>query len=120
MSPFKIYKPLPLLNAPNEELQLDYAGPLSDGAGNQVYILVAIDRFSKYPSAMLTKTTRANKILKLLDNYIFTYSIPKAIRTDQYSGFKNKLVDQYCKSKSILIIFFAQSEINVVAVDSDD
>ena len=54
MSHFKMYKPLSLLNAFNEELQLDYAGPLSDGEGNQVYILVAIDRFSEYPSAMLT------------------------------------------------------------------
>ena len=101
MIPFKIYKSLPPLNAPNEEVQLDYAGPLSDGDGNQVYMLVAINRFSKYLSAMLTKTTGANKILKFLENYIFTHSILKAIRTDQYSGCKNKLVDQFCKSKGI-------------------
>ena len=61
-----MYKSLPPLNAPNEELQLDYAGPLSDGAENQVYILLAIDRFSKYPFAILTKTNGANKILKFL------------------------------------------------------
>ena len=97
-----MYKPLPLLNAPNEKLRLDYAGPLSDGAGKQVYILVAIDRFSKYPSAMLTKTTGVNKILKFLDNFVFIHSIPKAIRTDQYSGFKNK---KYCKSKGFNHIF---------------
>ena len=88
MSPFKMYKSLTPLNAPNEELQLDHAGPLSNGAGNQVCFLLAIDRFSKYPSAILTKTTGANKILKFLKNYIFTHSIPKTIRTDQYSGFK--------------------------------
>ena len=87
MSPFKMCKSLPLLNAPNEELQLDYAGPLSDGAGNQIYILVAIDRVSRYPSAMLTKTTGANKILKFLEICFFNHSIPKAIRTDQPSGF---------------------------------
>ena len=88
MSPFKMYKSLTPLNAPNEELQLDHAGPLSSGAGNQVCFLLAIDRFSRYPSAKLTKTTGANKILKFLENYIFTHSIPKTIRTDQYSGFK--------------------------------
>ena len=107
MSPFEMNKPLPLLNAHNEELQLDYAGPLSDGTGNQVYILIAIDRSSKYPSAILTKTTGANKTLKFLDNCFFFHSIPKPIRTDQYSGFKNKLVDQYCKSiRKALIKFF--------------
>ena len=105
MSPFKMYKSLPLLNAPNEELQLDNAGPLSDGVGNQIHILVAIDRYSKYPSAMLFKTTGANEVLKFLENYIFTHGIPKAIRTDQYSGFKNKTVDQFCKSKGINHVF---------------
>ena len=95
MSLFKMYKPLPLSNAPNEQHQLEYAGSLSDGAGYQIHIPVAIDHFSKYPSAMLTKTTGANKILKYWDKYIFTHIIPKAIWTDQYSGFKNKLVDQF-------------------------
>ena len=101
LSPFKMYKSLPLLNAPNEELQLDNAGPVCDGVCNKIYILVAIDRYSKYPSALLFKTTGANEVLKFLENYIFTHSIPKAIRTDQYSGFKNKTVDQFCKSKGI-------------------
>ena len=108
-----MYKHLPLLNASNEKLQLDYAGPLSDIAGNQVYILVAIDRFFKYPSAMLTKTPGANKILNFLDIYFCSHNVPKAIRTDQYSGSKNKLVHQYCKSK---VTFFARSEITMVAV----
>ena len=67
----------------NEELQLDYAGPLSDGVGNQTYILVAIDRYSNYPSAMPTITNGANQILKFLENYILTHSKTKAIRTDQ-------------------------------------
>ena len=61
MSHFKMCKPLPLLNVHKEELQLDYAGPISDGAGNQVCILVAIDRFSKYPWAMLTKKLEPTK-----------------------------------------------------------
>ena len=40
---FNSSKPLPLLFGPNEELQLDYAGPLLDSFGNSIYILVAID-----------------------------------------------------------------------------
>ena len=105
MSLFKMYYSLPLLNAPSEELQLDYAGPLSYVAANQIFILVAIDRYFKYPSAMLTKTTGANKILKLWKNYLFTHCIPQAIRTDNYSSFKIKTVDQRCKSKGINYIF---------------
>ena len=61
---FNSTKPLPLLSGPNEELQLDYAGPLHDSAGNNIYILVAIDRFSKCPSAMITRSTGGKKIIK--------------------------------------------------------
>ena len=70
-------KSLLLLNAPNEELQLDYAVLLSDGAVNQVYILAAIDRFSKNQSAMITKTTGANKFLKFLEIYMLPIVLVK-------------------------------------------
>ena len=47
--------PLPPLVAPNEELQLDFAGPLPDKKGRKVFIFVAVDRFSKFPCALLIK-----------------------------------------------------------------
>ena len=63
---FNSSKPLPLLSGPNEELQLNYAGPLLDSFGNIIYILVAINRYSKYPSAMITRSTGGRKIIKFL------------------------------------------------------
>ena len=98
---FNSTKPLPLLSGPNEELQLDYAGPLLDSYCNSIYILVAIDRYSKYPSAMITRSTGGRKIIEFLKSYIQQYSIPKSIKTDQYSGFKNILVQAFCKDKNI-------------------
>ena len=50
-------KPLPLLTQPGQELQLDYAGPLEDKKGNKIYLLTAIDRYSKIPSVKITKPT---------------------------------------------------------------
>ena len=105
MSNFNSAKPLPILNNPKLELQLDYAGPLLDDEGKQVYILVAIDRYSKFPSVMLTCSTGAKKIIKFLSGYISTHSTPKSIKTDQYSGFKNELVNDFCKNKEIKHIF---------------
>ena len=98
-------KPLPILNAPNLELQLDYAGPFSDDEGKQIYILAAIDRYSKFPSVMLTRSTGAKNIIKFLTEYTSTHRIPKTIRNDQYSGFKNQLVSEFCKNKNIKHIF---------------
>ena len=102
---FNSTKPLPLLSGPNEELQLNYAGPLLDSDGNSIYILVAIDRYSKYPSAMITRSTGGRKIIKFFKTYIQQHSIPKSIKTDQYSGFKNKLVQAFCKDKNIAQYF---------------
>ena len=102
---FNSTKPLPPLSGPNEELQLDYAGPLLDSDGNNIYILVAIDRYSKYPSAMIKRSTGGKKIIKFLKSYIQQHSIPKSIKTDQYSGFKNKLVQPFCKDKNIAQYF---------------
>ena len=97
---FNSTKPLPLLSGPNEELQLDYAGPLLDSDGNNIYILVAIDRYSKYPSAMITRSTGDKKIIKFLKSYIQQHSVTKSIKIDQYSGFKNKLIQSFCKDKN--------------------
>ena len=102
---FNSTKPLHLLSDPNEELQLDYAGPLLNSDGNSIYILVAIDRSSKYPSAMITRSTGGRKIIKFLKTYFQQHSIPKSIKTDQYSGFKNKLVQAFCKDKYIAQYF---------------
>ena len=55
--------PLPPLVAPNDELQLDFARPLQDEKGRNVFILVAVDRFSKFPSALLTKNTGSKKLV---------------------------------------------------------
>ena len=61
-------KPLTLLSGPNEEFQLNYTEPLQDSAGNIIYILVAIDRYSKYPSAMITQSTEAKEIIRFLNS----------------------------------------------------
>ena len=40
---------------PNEKVQLDFAGPLPDELNKDAYILVAIDKMSKFPSAKVLK-----------------------------------------------------------------
>ena len=59
-------KPLPLLTQSGQELQLDYAGPLEDHKGKKIYSLVAIDRYSKFPSVKVTKSTVGNSTIKFL------------------------------------------------------
>ena len=102
---FNSAEPLPELSEVNEELQIDLASPMFDSKGKKLFIIVAIDRFSKYPSAMITRKSGSEKILKFLKNYIHQNSIPKNLRTYQYSGFKNAKLAEFCKSKGINQIF---------------
>ena len=98
---FHTTQPLPDLTAPNQELQLDFAGPILDEKGVKIFLLVAIDRFSKFPSVLITKTTGAKKVTKFLRSYIQIHGLPHSIRTDHGSGFKNDLVQQFCSSGGI-------------------
>ena len=56
---------LPKLTEPNEEVQLDFAGPLYPDQKSNTCLLVAIDRFSKFPSAMVTNSTSSKKVIQI-------------------------------------------------------
>ena len=94
-------KPLPLLSQPGQELQLDYAGPLEDHKGKKIYLLVAIDRYSKFPSVKVTKSTGGKSTIKFLRTYIDTHGIAESIKTDQFSGFKGKAMKKFCTENNI-------------------
>ena len=86
------------LSGPNQELQLDFVGPILDDKGSKIILLVAIDHFSKFPSVLITKTTGAKKVTKFLESYIRIHGLPQCIRTDHGSGLKIDLVQQFCSS----------------------
>ena len=94
-------KPLPLLTQPGQELQLDYAGPLEDKKRKMIYLLTAIDRYSKFPSVKITKSTGGKSSVKFLRTYIDTHGIPESIRIDQFSGFKGKTMKKFCTKNNI-------------------
>ena len=94
-------KPLPLLTQPGQEVQLDYAGPIENQKGKKIYLLVAIDRFSKFPSVKVTKSTSGKCTVKFLRSYIDIHGVPESIRSDQFSGFKGKTLKKFCSELNI-------------------
>ena len=48
---------LEILTEPGQEIQLDFAGPIKSKSRGDVSILVAIDRFSKWPTAQICENT---------------------------------------------------------------
>ena len=100
-SVFNTAKSLPVLFGPNQELQLDFAGPILDEKGSKIFLLVAINRFFKFPSVLISKATGTKKVFKFLDSYIGVHGLPHSIRTDHGSGFKNYLVQDFCSNRGI-------------------
>ena len=81
---------LPALFEPNEELNLDFAGPLDNNWGNNKYILLCIDRFSKFPSAKITSSTSSNTVIEFLQDYFYLHGIPNSICVDHASCFTSQ------------------------------
>ena len=63
--------------------------------------MVAIDRYSKFPSVKITKSTGGKSSIKFLRSYIDIHGIPESIRTDQFSGFKGKAMKKFCSDNNI-------------------
>ena len=101
LRPKRQYDDQPEPAAPNDEVQLDFAGPLFHGNKTKTYLLVAIDSISRFPSASIVKSTSSSKILKFLKQYIALYGVLKSIKTDQFSGFKSRKVHNFCKGLGI-------------------
>ena len=81
--------------APNEELQIDFAGPFGTKNNSKYYILVAIDRYSRFPSALLTKSTNANKVIKFLTPYIALHGVPKKLELTNFLALKARILTNF-------------------------
>ena len=96
---------LPKLNEPYEEIQMDFAGPLSFREHkDDYYILVTVDRLTRYPHAKVYKNCDTEAALKYLEEYYNFHGIPRSIRCDQAQAFKAREFEVYCKDKNIKLI----------------
>ena len=95
---------LPILAEPNEEVDLDFAGPLEKNWGNSKYLLLCIDRFSKFPSAKVVNNTSASSILAFMTDYCHLHGFPKSIRVDHGSCFTSNDFRNFCEKNNIKLI----------------
>ena len=60
----------------NEEVKLDFAGPLPDELNKDAYILVAIDKWTKFPTTKVVSNTTVDVALKFMELYISKNGLP--------------------------------------------
>ena len=96
---------LPLLSEPNEELQMHFAGPIPfKNHIDNYYILVSVDRYSRFPTAEVYKDCDASTGIEFLEEYCRLHDIPRSIRCDQAKAFKSRDFNVYCKDNNIKLI----------------
>ena len=96
---------LPKLSEPNEEVPLDFARPIPFREHKQnYYILVSVDRLTRYPHAQVFKGCDTEIAFKYLSEYCQSHGIPRSIRCDQAQAFKAREFEIFCKNKNVKLI----------------
>ena len=65
------------------------------------YVLVAVDRFSRWPSAMVCNSYGSDKIIKFLKPYMVAHGVPRQIRVDQGTNVMSEEVRSFCLKEGI-------------------
>ena len=95
---------LKTLTEPGQEIQIDFSGKLNSKKLNGDHqILIAIDRFSKWPKAKICKSSETKEVINFLKQNFNLYGLPEKIKTDKGGAFVSKEYKEFCKSKNIEI-----------------
>jgi transposase InsO family protein len=67
---------------------LDQVGPLPKSSrGSHTYLLVAVDKFSKWIEAFSVTNQEATTVVKFFESIVYWYGIPNSIITDNGANF---------------------------------
>ena len=91
---------------PGEEIQLDFTGNLHNKKlPSTPYILVAVDKNSRWPVTKICKNTNHETVITFLKEYIKIYGVPKQIKSDKGGAFISKEYKEFCKTQNIKYIY---------------
>ena len=79
-------------------------GPITDEKHKDSYILVSVDRFSRYPHAKVYHNCDTDTAIEYLEKYIKFHGIPRNIRCDQAQAFKSRHFEIFCNNHNIKLI----------------
>lgn len=81
---------------PNDKIAMDIFGPLPITSKGNQFVLSIQDQLTKYLILIPMKDQRAESIIdKLIEHFIYTFSAPKQILTDQGSNFVSNLMQGF-------------------------
>lgn len=97
--------PIPLA-WPFAEWGLDMVGKLHKSSpGGHVYMLVAVDKFTKRIEAKPVTTAEATTAVKFMESIVFRFGVPHSIITDNGSNFTSGEFKEFCDKLGIQLKF---------------
>ena len=76
-------------------------GPLKAGSHTKKYLLVMVDKFTKWIEAKIVKMTEAGTIIDFISGMVHHYGVPHSIITDNGSKFTAGEVKTWCVNLGI-------------------
>ena len=86
---------------PWDTLHMDFYGPLPSGE----YLLVVIDRYSRFPEVEVLRSTKASSVIPKLDKIFAVHGIPRIIKTDNGPPFNGEEYRRYGEALGIDLKF---------------
>jgi len=80
---------------PWTHISIDTLGPLPKDSDGFTYIIVVVDRFSRYLELFATKDCTARSAAKALLEVFSRYGPPQSVRSDQGTQFTSKVVTEF-------------------------
>ena len=77
-----------------QEIQLNFAGPIKSKPRGDVYILVAVDRFSKWLTAQICKNTDTRTVLKFFNEILLRQCVPITIAVLKETKSRNSVMEK--------------------------
>jgi transposase InsO family protein len=82
---------------PWRELAMDWYGPVWGK-----YVLILIDRFSRYPLHKISKNITAKALMEYLEEVFELFGIPKRLQSDNGPPFQSYEFKQFCARNGII------------------
>ena len=102
--PKKYYGKLEKQTEPGQEIQFDFTGKLHNkNIHGEVQTLIAVDRFSRWPTGKICKTSETKEVIQFLSSNFNLYGIPEKIKSDKGGAFVSREYREFCKNRNIEI-----------------
>lgn len=88
-------------NNPWEEVSIDILGPILDGQGVQKYVIVLMDRYSKWPETEVRENVDTEAVLRFLTKMFIREGIPRSILCDNGPQFTSEKWKAYLERNGI-------------------